>query len=760
MPESESPPEAAASTNAPWWESTPTGTSVLLAFVKLDRAGSTREWEELSEPEVLRKRARYVAGVEYVADKLGAAQPLQWQGDGVMLFFKGDEQKSAVTRAFEATEAIRERVLVDLSMQVRMAAHAAVVAWNPETGKLAHPAIDLCGNLEHVAPVNGITVSEDVYLALSEAQQQRFAPLGVTARDGVAAYVLPASLAARRDAEAFRAGEDPRPRDNFRRYVASPEIRRLRYVGFPLQKKQPPSLDIREVFIAPEARVLTHQGPEWFQRTRGWRISLGELQEAQAQLQQVESQLPPESSSKLVARHRALVVLGDPGAGKTTVLRWLAVVAAGGPLAWAEQFGVSERLLPLMVSVGRLAEIRSRLGDVCSVLDALAVYFHDRNVGGELELKGHLERALEVGECLVLLDGLDEVRSESRSSILRWLETFCARFPRNRFVVSARRVGYSGFSLPEGAEVELSHFSDEQIRRYARAFERACRRWENNGVSDDIGADRNSEKLLTALFENPRLRDLARNPFLLSALALIHRAEGRLPRHRVQAYEIFARTLCETWGQARRVVAGEATTRDIRYEEEAIPILGELALRMHEEWPTGVAPEDFIIRTLTEAIQGRNAVPRQEAEQAAKAFLERAGREVQILLERGAGQWGFLHLTFQEFFTAVGLLSSERFESVAFQHLFEPRWEEVLRLGVGYMALIQNRAQATQRFIRQVLEHEARGEQRFQTQSPQRQLHLAALLASEAGDMLPLPMQEEIAREVEKWRIAPPPTGR
>ncbi|HLM45382.1 MAG TPA: hypothetical protein VK458_16030, partial [Myxococcaceae bacterium] len=99
---SESSPGSTATANAPWWESTSAGTPVLLAFLKLDRAGSTREWQDLSETEVFRRRAQYVTGVEYVADKLGAAQPLHWQGDGVMLFFKGDELKSAVTRAFEA----------------------------------------------------------------------------------------------------------------------------------------------------------------------------------------------------------------------------------------------------------------------------------------------------------------------------------------------------------------------------------------------------------------------------------------------------------------------------------------------------------------------------------------------------------------------------------------------------------------------------------------------------------------------------------
>ncbi|MFY0581211.1 NACHT domain-containing protein [Cystobacter fuscus] len=450
------------------------------------------------------------------------------------------------------------------------------------------------------------------------------------------------------------------------------------------------------------------------------------------------------------------MVLGDPGSGKTTVLRWLAVLAAGGPLSWAEQMGTAERLLPVLVSVGRLAQLRSRLGEDCSVLDALAVYLQDRGVGDEAELRLFLEGTLGAGECLLLLDGLDEVQSEERGGVLRWLESFCARYPSNRFVVSARRVGYSGLALPDGVEVELGGFQDEQIRRYVRAFTRACRRWENEGVPDEAGADQDADRLLDALFANSRLRELARNPFLLSALALIHRAEGRLPRHRVQAYEIFARTLCETWGQARRVVASGTSTRDIRYEEEAIPILGDLALRLHLDWPTGVAPEDFVIRVLSQSMQERAGVESSEAERSAREFLDRAGREVQILLERGAGQWGFLHLTFQEFFTAVGLLSAENFESVAFEHLFEPRWEEVIRLGVGYMALIQKRAQATQRFVRQVLLHESLGSHLVSLE--RKQVYLAALLASEAGDILPPSLQAEIARAVVAWNQSVPET--
>ncbi len=717
----------------PWWERTPEGSPLLLAFVQVLR--------QTAPGETPQQRDRYRAGVEYVADKSGAAQPLHWRDNDVLLVFQGDDAHTVVTQALSAAEAIRERALVDLSMEVRLAVHATRAEWTPELEKLAPRDVARCGRLARAAPVQAIALTEDVYLVLTDTEQQRFGLLGTQEPGGPAAYVFPASLAAKTPTDGFLPIGDGVYWKAFRRYVDSPEVRRLRYVGFPLQKKQPPSLDIREVFILPKARRLHPPNPEWVHAVMG--LPAQAIREAPPS--------PPQPLSHFLKDHRALRVLGDPGSGKSTVLRWLAVLAAAGPLSWAEHLHTSERLLPVLVSVGRLAQLRSRLGADGSVVRALALYFQDRRVGDAAELASFLERTLEAGECLLLLDGLDEVRSEERSDVLRWLEDFCARYPRNRFVVSARRLGYSGFVLPGDMEVELGDFEEEQIRRYVRAFERACRQWENEGAPDDAGAEQDAARLLEAIFASPRLWGLARNPFLLSALALIHRAEGRLPRHRVQAYEIFSRTLCETWGQARRVVASESSTRDIRYEEEAIPILGELALRMHQEYPTGVAPEDFVLQTLTLAIQERSGGTEAEAAHAAREFLTRAGQDVQILLERGAGQWGFLHLTFQEFFTAVGLLSAEDFERVAFEHLFEPRWEEVIRLGVGYMALIQKRAQATQRFVRRVLRYEAKGSEEYQTSLLGRQIHLAALLASEAGDTLPNPLQEEIARSVFNW---------
>jgi NACHT domain len=744
---------ARISEEPPWWETAIEGELRLLGLIKLDRVDSTKDWDELPEETVFKRRTQYAAGVEYVARAFAAAEPLHFQGDGVMLFLPlpGDDAEEAAATVLRAAQALWERVRLELNLPVRVAAHVAEVRWARDTGHLADPAIDRCGHLEHATPTNAIAVTEDVYLALPDRQRAELAPLGVTRRDGLAAYVFPGSAAQARPVEGFEPTDDLAARATLRAYALGPDVRRLRYVGLRLHKAEPPSLDVLDVFVPPKVKV----------RARELAAALGlppvEMAALGAAPWTLPGMVPAEGEQRRTLQEvfgecRAMAVLGDPGSGKTTLLRWLAVIAARGPLELRRHLGIVESLLPVPLSVGRLAEVRRAAGASLSVPEAAARYFPERSAGEATTLLPALLRALSAGSCLVLLDGLDEVRPEERASVHAWLESFVASFPRCRYVVSSRQVGYGGFALPGGVEVMLVPFDDAQVERYVRAFYGAYLAWEG-GAAPAARAHEQSSDLLEALRRNGRLNGLARNPFLLSALALIHRAEGRLPRHRVQAYEVFARALCETWAAARRLVRPASDAPAIAYEEEALPLLGQLALMMHESYPTGAAPQEVVVGTLADALAATGAATREDAGRAARAFLDRAGKEVQILYERGPGTWSFLHLTFQEFFAAAGLHAAEQFEAKAMEKLFDPRWEEVIRLGVGYLALVQKRPAATRALMAKVLAAEAPEPRRWVTEVLEKQIPMAALLASEAGDALPREMQEEIARRFVEWGL-------
>ncbi|XXX81234.1 HEAT repeat domain-containing protein [Sorangium sp. So ce134] len=726
--------------------------------MRVDLPEDALPWRVTLDERLLRQRAQYIAGIEYIARTFGALEPLAWEHDALTLIFGGVSTAALPLHTYRAAKELWSRVRIELGLPVRIAAHLGYVRASEGAGTPSGDALEDCRRLAAEAPRGHVALTEELALSLREPEKREIAALGVGAGPDRIVYVFPRVSPASASTAPAVAFDNAQPHwRRLRDYAIGPDVRLVRYVGFPLQKKQPLALDIRDIFVASEV--------ELHRRANALAQPLDEIEGELAQLPWSARAVAltdggAQPFRELYARARSLVVLGDPGSGRTTLLRWLAVTAASGSFTQGVELGAPERLLPVPVSVGRLAEVRRGLGvEGVSVPAALARYFHDRSVAeDEASFRSQLTDELERGRCLVLFDGLDEVKSEERRAIHQWIESFAAGYPDNRFIASSRVVGYSGLSLPgEAVEAVLRPFTDAQVERYVRGFHRAYVRWET-GAEPSGNAD--ADRLLEALRASPRLSGLAKNPFMLSALALIHRAEGRLPRHRVQAYEIFARALCETWGEARRIVAGEAMGPTIAYEEEALPILGELALSMHEQYPTGVAPEEFVLRKLADALSEQKQVAGAEAKRAAREFLKRAGEDVQILLERGAGAWGFLHLTFQEFFVAAGLHASERFDELARQHLFDPRWEEVLRLGVGYLALIQKRPKAAQKFVTDVLDHQESGTRSWVPRLLRKQVPLAALLAAEAGDALPAALQERVARELADWlKVAPEPVA-
>lgn len=736
------------------WETIAPGTPTELGFVRVDRVGSTGDWNALPRDQAIARRTEYLKLVETIAEGFAAVTPLTWQGDGTMIVVSGGEGAQAPSEQPHDNAAVTAGVLaITLNEQLlrsgftaRIGAHAGRVAFDADTGKMADPEIDRAGHLEHDCPPGAAALSEDVYFALPDHLRDRCAYLGTTIRDGTVTYVFPPTAAIRRDPSRFTlAGEDLIPIERrFLRYVDGPDVRRLRYVGFRLRRPDPPSLDILDVFTPLD--IEEHVPARANVPAVDLETGLGRELRGLPWTRSLRSSSAPRPLLDVFPAARHLVVLGDPGSGKSTLLRWLAVNAGLGRRASRQRLGVDARLVPLLLPVGRLFELRAALvrgaaGGAVSVLDVIVGYFRERNVAEHPEaLRRLLLRRLEEGACLVLVDGLDEVPSESRHDLTRWLEDFAAAYRENLFVVTSRIFGYAGVNLPRATTVVLRPFTVEQVRSYLLAWHRAYRAWESNLSAEAAELDRpvsdaQAEQLLRVIRDDARLRALASNPFLLSAIALVHRAEGQLPTHRVQLYEIFSRALCETWDEARRLAAGDRSgARRIEYETEAIPVLGRLALWLHERHPSGAAPEDEVRETIVATLIDERGVSSHEAEKAAGAFLRRAGEDLQILVPRGPRLFGFMHLTFQEFFAAAYLHARERFEDESRFRWYDARWEEVILLGLGLLAIVQKRPVAASGFVQSVLTWTA-PRYPFLTEILQKHVCLAARCAADAPNL-------------------------
>ena len=464
--------------------------------------------------------------------------------------------------------------------------------------------------------------------------------------------------------------------------------RYLDFKGMGVSDRVPLRLPLMEMYVPLKARIELPEGETWARQLRlaGRQVSDEEAESIGQRLSQ------PTPVLDLLHQHDGLIILGDPGAGKTTFLKYLVLCLAqdGG-----ETLGLDGRLpvlLPLSAYANALAT-----QDV--PLDRFIAQYYD-GLGIDPPLGPMLDQALAQGEALLLLDGLDEVRSlGQRHLVVERVVDFLTfrRGQGNKFILTSRVVGYREVRpTAEGlAECTLVDFEDEDIGafvdKWTAALERAAR---GDTPVAALEAAREREELLDAVRRVPGVRQLAANPLLLTILALMKRQGVTLPERRVELYQKYVETLLKHWNLARGL--GRPPSRDLDVVE-TMRVLAPLALWMHETSPgVGLVKREDMRRKLEEIYAARE-IP--HPEQAARRFLADVREYAGLLLERGAGQYGFIHLTFQEYLAAVAIaLRGQReikpvVEALA-AHVDDDNWREVMLLSIGYMGIVQQRDEA------------------------------------------------------------------
>jgi len=262
------------------------------------------------------------------------------------------------------------------------------------------------------------------------------------------------------------------------------------------------------------------------------------------------------SGLKAVTEHSRLMVLGKPGAGKTTFLKHIAIECNKGKF--------QDNLIPIFIPLKIFAEDARGGGDF-----GLLQYIHQEFASCGMGEQSVTEAVLSQGRGLILLDGLDEVPEEDSDEVVRQIRGFARKkYFNNRFIITCRIAAHKYRFKDEGfTDVEVADFNDGQIEKFAKNWFAAFAK--DNPEKGLALASQFIEKLNRS--ENQQIRELAVTPILLNLTCLVFQAKGDFPSKRSKLYEQGLDILLRRWAEAKGIQRDEVyRDLDVEHKKEGI----------------------------------------------------------------------------------------------------------------------------------------------------------------------------------------------
>ncbi len=352
-----------------------------------------------------------------------------------------------------------------------------------------------------------------------------------------------------------------------------------------------------------------------------------------------------------VEKHRRLMVLGKPGAGKTTFLKYLAMQCITGGFA-ADQ-------VPFFVTLKDFAEAEKSPSLLKYLAEGLTVETMDQ--------------LLSSGRALIFLDGLDEVREEDTKRVRSEILSITRKSVENQCVMTCR-IAAQEYTFVNFTDVEVADFDEEQIATFAENWFRA----KNDLLS--------AETFVRRLGANEPIQELAKTPILLTLLCWIFDRDKDFPTKRVDLYEQGIDLLLEDWDKKRDVQRDRIDRNiDLPFIKKLLSYIAfasftERNLIEYKQLECYIA--DFIQTLPPDSAYAQ--LSRIDCGTLCKILIKSLQSHHGILVERAERTYSFSHLTFQEYFTARQITTTKQVDFLV-ARITEKRWREVFLLTVGMM---------------------------------------------------------------------------
>ncbi len=279
-----------------------------------------------------------------------------------------------------------------------------------------------------------------------------------------------------------------------------------------------------------------------------------------------------------------LIILGQPGAGKTTSTKHLCQ-----RILHEADFLNDQINLPLLV---RLRDVNpsakgsdapekffeedfllSFLQDIVG----LRITFPDELAGDENKSARRALRDrilidfLDSLKALIMFDGFDEIVAKSRKdAVISQLRTLARQLDESRIIVTSR-TGEFHYHIENMAQFELTPLTESQIETFVT-------RW--------LGHD-DGEKLIAQIERSP-YNDTAIRPLTIAHLCAIYEKAGRIPDKPKTVYKKIVNLLLEEW-DGQRPVKRESAYANFEIDRKS-ELLAKLAFSLTMYFPEQTEP--------------------------------------------------------------------------------------------------------------------------------------------------------------------------
>ncbi|MBT9317336.1 NACHT domain-containing protein [Leptothoe spongobia] len=361
------------------------------------------------------------------------------------------------------------------------------------------------------------------------------------------------------------------------------------------------------------------------------------------------------SGIQLVRDYPKLMILGRPGAGKTTFLKYLAT--------FTNKSEILPGYVPIFVS----------LKDFQAEENQTNLRTHIENELSHCEVHQEIfNRLLKESRIIFLFDGLDEVRKKHFNWIIKQIKDLAQAFNNNRFIITCR-LAASEYTFENFLEVEVCEFTKKQIALFARNWFTVK------------GSPKKAKKFINYIKKDKEIGELATNPLLLTLLCLVFEESEEFPKNQTELYEEGLDILLRKWDVSRAIERPETYRKLSKNKKE--DLLSKIAYATFEK-DKGLFKKATIEAEIREYVENlpRSIRAPEEVEPDCSSILKSMIAQHGLIVEVAKGIYSFSHRTFHEYFVSLKIVKTldpkeqeKCLQSLAI-HISDYRWQEVFLL--------------------------------------------------------------------------------